>query len=135
MYISMRNEKNSSLSELLQSKRNSMFTAHNFENGPKLERSSTSRHQQAIGCTEARTLDTCLGTLKRKRSLMCTAELAPNTRRKISNIRYFTCKNNVQVRKLSRTLDLESISSDVDSRDSSNSCRRTWWKDHDCRQR
>eukprot|EP00835_Amoeboradix_gromovi_P001073 NODE_42_length_29671_cov_0.584810.p15 type:complete len:150 gc:universal NODE_42_length_29671_cov_0.584810:23291-23740(+) len=70
----------------------------------------------------------CLETLVRKRSHMCTAELAPNTRRKISNVRYFTCKNNVQVRKLSRTLDLESISSDMDSLDFSNFYRKTQWK-------
>eukprot|EP00835_Amoeboradix_gromovi_P003379 NODE_221_length_13987_cov_0.244888.p2 type:complete len:496 gc:universal NODE_221_length_13987_cov_0.244888:10141-11628(+) len=117
-----------SLSELLQSRKNSMFPIRSCENGQKLERSSTSRRQEVMGCTQARTLNTCLGTLKRKRNHMCTAELAPNTRRKISNVRYYTCKSNAQVRKLSRTLDLESISSDMDSQDSSSLCRRTQWR-------
>eukprot|EP00835_Amoeboradix_gromovi_P000854 NODE_32_length_32166_cov_0.707737.p7 type:complete len:264 gc:universal NODE_32_length_32166_cov_0.707737:21851-21060(-) len=117
-----------SLSELLQSRKNLMYPIRSRENGQKLEKSSTSRRQEAIDCTQARTSDTCLGTLKRKRYHMCIVELAPKIRRKILNVRYFTCKNNVQVRKLSKTLDLESISRDMDSLDSSSLYRRTQWK-------
>eukprot|EP00835_Amoeboradix_gromovi_P003034 NODE_187_length_15673_cov_0.222743.p11 type:complete len:107 gc:universal NODE_187_length_15673_cov_0.222743:5319-5639(+) len=80
------------------------FPIRSRDDGQWKERSSISRRQREMDCTQPITLDTCWDNAasKRKRIHLYTAELAPNTKRKISSTRYFECKSGVQVLKASR---------------------------------
>eukprot|EP00835_Amoeboradix_gromovi_P002514 NODE_144_length_17694_cov_0.489741.p11 type:complete len:128 gc:universal NODE_144_length_17694_cov_0.489741:13333-12950(-) len=104
--------------ELPQSKKITKSPTPNYVSGQKMGKLGMSKHQAEIDSTILKTSDAVLEIrLPMKRKASSIVVYPPSIRRKILNVKYFTCKKNVQIKKSSRILDLESISKEEVSPD------------------